>query len=114
MSVLERQAEFSVSDLYRKHRKIAKRCPEYISSDVEVSSCSYQKTVLSFVRIENFKIRFFLALSQFQFFCFITLFFLKFHCYLSFRVLVLFVLSQFEFCHNMSFEFYHNLSFCVM
>ena len=33
-----------------KHREIAKRCPEYILSVVEVSSCSYQKTVLSFVR----------------------------------------------------------------
>ena len=28
----------------KKHRKIAKGCPEYISSVVKVSSCSYQNT----------------------------------------------------------------------
>ena len=31
-----------------KHREIAKRCPEYISSVVELSSCSYQKIFFSF------------------------------------------------------------------
>ena len=33
-----------------KHRKISKRCPEYISSVVEVSSCFYQKNVSCFAR----------------------------------------------------------------
>ena len=35
---------------YKKHHKIAKGCHEYISSVVEMSNCSYQKTFKSLVR----------------------------------------------------------------
>ena len=90
-----------------KHCEIAKRCPEYISSVVKVSSCSYQKTVSSFFRTWVLRIR---VLSQFEF---LSVSQFEFCCYLSF--------SQFEFCHNLSFvaiwvlsqlEFYNNLEFC--
>ena len=85
----------------RKHCKIAKGCPEYISSVVKVSSCYYQKTVLSFVR--NWVIRIW-VLWQFKFeFChnfsfgFIIIWFVEFFCCLSFWFLLLFELLQFEF-----------------
>ena len=61
--------------------KNSKRWPEYISSDVEVSSCSYQKTLVSLVsnwivRIWVFEfghnLRFW-AVSQFQFFSFVAI-----------------------------------------
>ena len=43
---------FRITSLKRrqKHHKIAKGCPEYISSDVEVSSCSHQKNFESYIR----------------------------------------------------------------
>ena len=58
-----------------KHREIAKRCPEYISSVVKVSSCSYLKTLLKFfhkLRFVTIWVEFchnlsFLVLSQFDF-----------------------------------------------
>ena len=55
-----------------KHRKIAKRCPVYISLVVKVSSCSYRNTVKKFVRIWNVRVWVW-VLSQFQFVAFITI-----------------------------------------
>ena len=60
----------------KKHRKIAKRCPANISLVADLSTCSYQKTVLSFVRTLNARILAFefvtmfcvLVSSQFMFF----------------------------------------------
>ena len=85
----------------KKHCEIAKRYPEYISSVVKVSSCYYQKTVLSFVR--NWVVRIW-VLWQFKFeFChnfsfgFIIIWFVDFFCCLSFWFLLLFELLQFEF-----------------
>ena len=69
--------------LVKKNCKIAKHCLEYISSVVEVSSCSYQMTVLNLSEIELSKCFFFCVLSQFE---------LKFCENLSFCVL-----SQFEY-----------------
>ena len=46
----------------QKYSKITKNCPEYISSVVKVSSCSYQKTVFAFCQQ--------IELSQFEFFAF--------------------------------------------
>ena len=78
---------------WKKHSKIAKRCPEYISSVVEVLSCSYPKAVLSLV--SNWVVRiwvFFLVFSQFlfefwsnvNFWVILLIKFLVFCCYLSF------------------------------
>ena len=70
-----------VAGNFTKHREIAKRWPEYISSVVEVSSYSYQKTFLGFVK--------------FEFLSFVTISVLSFYHNSSFFVL-LFELSQFE------------------
>ena len=77
--------------LWDKHCEIAKRCSEYTSSVVKVSSCSYQKTVLSLVRIWIVRIRFFelchnlsfWVLSQFEFLSFVAIWTFEFCCYLS-------------------------------
>ena len=51
----------------QKPRKITKRCPEYISSVVEVSSCSYQKTVYGFSSSSE------IVLSEIEFLSFVTI-----------------------------------------
>ena len=84
-----------MNSIKEKHRKIAKRFPEYILSVVKVSSCSYQKTVLSLVsnwvvRIWNFVFRHNLSLS------FVTVSVFEFCWYLSLSSFAIWVLSQFE------------------
>jgi hypothetical protein len=119
--------------------RIAKRCPDYISKVVKVSSCSYQKTFLfvlklsidriwysSFVIILSFKFLQNLngkVLSQFNFFEFLYRFeFLS----LLLSFVTIWVLSQYEIlgfvqirvfdvcCFFSFFMFCHNLScwFC--
>ena len=73
-------------------RKFAKGCPEYISSAVRVSSCSYQNTVLSFVRI--WMVSFWVIYHNFSFKGFITIQVFGFCCW----------------CHCLSFDFCHNIS----
>ena len=73
----------------------------YISSVVKVSSCSYQKTVLSEIELSEFKFSNFF-LSQFGFgFCHslsvIPISVVEFSCHLSFGILLLFL-----FCNNLS------------
>ena len=93
--------------------RIAKRCPDYISKVVKVSSCSYQKTFLfvlklsidriwysSFVIILSFKFLQNLngkVLSQFNFFEFLYRFeFLSLLLYLLLSFVTIWVLSQYE------------------
>ena len=85
-SKLKQKKKENGSDLqvHIKHSEIAKRCPEYISSVVEVSHCYYQKTVLSFFSSE-------FELSELEFMSFVTiLVFFKFYHNSSFLVLLLF------------------------
>ena len=111
----------------KKHSEIAKRCPEYISAVVKVSSCSYQKTVVRiwvFEFFHNLSLSFVTiwVLSQFRFLSFVAIWVFKFYWYLSLvTIWVEFchnlgfcVLSQFEFLSFVAiqiFKFCHNLSF---
>ena len=81
-----------------KQHKIANRGPEYISSIVEVLSCSYQNTVLSFVWIWMVIIGVFKFCQKFSFWV------------LSQIKLLSFVAISVLSCHNLSFEFGHNMS----
>ena len=98
-----------------KHCKISKRCPEYISMVVKVSSCSYQKTILGFVRNWVFEFCHNLSLSLVkvlvlvwsQFFCCYWSF--EFGC--SFRFFSRFKLS---FITIWVFAIFHNLIFLVL
>ena len=99
-----------------KQCKIAKRCPKNTSSVVKVSSFSYQKTVLSFVRkwvVRIWDLIFFLTIwvgffHNFSFLSFVNFFFF-FMANFTFWVWFLF-----EVCHNSNLEFYHNLGFWVL
>ena len=116
--------------ILKKKMQDGKPLPEYISLFVDVSSCSSQKTVLSFVRnwvVDNWIVHFWLNLIL----SFVTIWVIEFlSCHLRFWVLLLFqfnsssscelclnwtfgVLSQLEFWHFVKtwvFEFHHNLS----
>ena len=95
----------------KNHCNIAKRCSKYISSVVEVSSCSYRKTVLTFVKLSCQNLCFWVLLElMFEFYHNISLqkrcdksFWVMLHyevlsfCYMSFHNSSFWVLSQFKF-----------------
>ena len=108
-----------------KHRKIAKSCPEHISSVVEVWSCFFYNYYRHYCHYYYYHNLSFWVLSQFDFLRFVTVwvfefchslivfvpswFFLKVFHSLSF-----WVLSPIEFCHILTFWVWSQFEFWVL
>ena len=86
----------------QKHREIAKGCPEYTSSVVEVLSCSNQKTFKVLFKIKYFQNWMFLVFTKSQL-SLVTISVFEFCHYFSFLVLV-----QFEFLSYFPINFRTN------
>ena len=97
-----------------KHCEISNSCPEYISMVVEVSSCSFQKTVLSFARIWIVRIWVFEFCHNFSFWVWSQFKFLRFVAiWVVLTFVAIWVLSQYELWVLSQFEFLHFVTIWV-